>query len=71
MKPIKLSRITDIGKNTIADFIRSETGSVGVKNAATIGVFAGALALSQSIGDAVTTTNYDVNGNVTGYSVAI
>lgn len=69
MKLTKLNQIKEVGKNTIADFIHSETGSVGVKNAATIGVFAGALALSQSIGNA--TTILDSNGNIAGYSIAI
>ena len=65
MKPIKLNRIKAVGKNTIADFIRSETGSVGVKNAAIIAGFAGALALSQSISNATTLIEIDSSGNVT------
>ena len=60
VKDPKTTRIKEVGKKTIADFIRSETGSVGVKNAATIGAFTGALALSQSICDATT----DADGNV-------
>lgn len=60
MKNVEITRIKEVGKKTIADFIRSETGSVGVKNAATIGAFTGALALSQSISDATT----DADGNV-------
>ena len=54
MKKVELNRIKDVGKKTIADFVHSETGSVGVKNAATIGAFAGALVLSQSSSEAVT-----------------
>ena len=54
MKKVELSRIKDVGKKTIADFVRSETGSVGVKNAATIGAFAGVLVLSQSSSEAIT-----------------
>ena len=69
MKELKVEHIKEVGQKTIADFIRSETGSVGIKNAATIGAFAGALMLSQSIGDAI--THYDANSNITGYSVAI
>ena len=52
MREFKFHRIKEVGKKTIADFIRSETGSVGVKNAATIGAFAGVLALSQTISEA-------------------
>ena len=52
MNQLEITRIKEVGKKTIADFIRSETGSVGVKNAATIGAFAGALALSQSSSEA-------------------
>lgn len=62
-KPVKqfeMNRIKEVGKKTIADFIHSETGSVGIKNAATIGAFAGALVLSQTITEATT----DANGNV-------
>ena len=53
MKKLELNRIKEVGRKTVADFIRSETGSVGVKNAATVGTLAGALALSQSSSDAV------------------
>lgn len=53
MKKLELNQVKEVGKKTIADFIRSETGSVGVKNAATIGAFASALALSQSSSEAV------------------
>lgn len=53
MKELEITRIKNVGKKTIADFIRSETGSVGIKNAATIGAFAGALALSPSSSEAV------------------
>lgn len=48
MDKLELNRIKEIGKKTIADFIRSETGSVGIKNAAMIGAFAGAFALGQA-----------------------
>ena len=68
MKKLEITRIKEIGKKTIADFIRSESGSVGVKNAATIGAFAGALILSQNIGDAATI--FDADGNVLFYIVA-
>lgn len=54
MDKLELNRIKAVGKKTIADFIRSETGSVGIKNAATIGAFAGALALSQASSEAYT-----------------
>ena len=47
MKKLEVTRIKEVSKKTIADFVRSETGSVGVKNAATIGAVTGALALSQ------------------------
>ena len=67
MKDLKTTRIKEVGKKTIADFIRSETGSVGVKNAATIGVFAGAIVLSQSSSEAVT----DADGNVIEIRIAI
>ena len=50
----ELSRIKEVGKKTITDFVQSETGSVGVKNAAAIGAFASALALSQTVSEAVT-----------------
>ncbi|RKU36739.1 hypothetical protein C6496_12520 [Candidatus Poribacteria bacterium] len=52
VKKLELNRVKEVGKKTVADFIRSEIGSVGVKNAAAIGAFAGALALSQSSSDA-------------------
>ena len=52
MRP-ELSRIKEVGKKAIADFVSSETGSIGVKNAATIAAFAGALALSPSSSDAI------------------
>ena len=65
MKLRKFKRIKEVGKKTIADFIRSETGSVGVKNAAIIGVFGGALALSQSSSDAI------VNGDIVDIIIAI
>ena len=66
MKDLKTTRIKEVGKKTIADFIRSETGSVGVKNAATIAAFAGALALSQSSSNAIMD-----NGTVVAVIVAI
>ena len=53
MKELELNRIKEVGKKTVADFIRSETGSVGIRNATTIGAFAGALALSQSSSEAI------------------
>ena len=68
MKELKMNRIKEVGKKTIFDFVRSENGSVGIKNAATIGAFAGALTLSQSIGDAL--TRVDGNGDVT-YEVIV
>ena len=52
MKKLELSRIKEVGRKTMADFVHSESGSVGVKNAAVIGAFAAALALSQSVGEA-------------------
>lgn len=67
MKDFEVNRIKDVGKKTIADFVRSETGSVGVKNAATVGAFVGALALSQSHSDAI----IDENGNGVIVLVAI
>ena len=66
MKELKMNRIKEVGKKAIFDFVRSENGSVGIKNAATIGAFAGALTLSQSIGDAI--THFDEHGCVTGYT---
>lgn len=54
MKAVKRNRIKEVGKKTIAEFVRSETGSVGVKNAAAIGAFAAALALSQTPSEAIT-----------------
>ena len=62
---LEMSRIKEIGRKTIADFVHSERGSVGVKNAATIGAFAAALALSQSTGEAVDGTVSIVVGTVT------
>jgi len=56
VKKLELNQVKEVGKKTIADFIRSETGSVGIKNAATIGTFAGALVLSQMSSDAITIT---------------
>lgn len=54
MKKLELNLVKEVGKKTVADFVRSENGSVGIKNAATIGAFVGALALSQSSSDATT-----------------
>ncbi|MDE0686468.1 MAG: hypothetical protein OXI63_26375 [Candidatus Poribacteria bacterium] len=54
MKTAKLNRIKEVGKKTVSEFVRSETGSVGVKNAAAIGAFAAALALSQTPSEAIT-----------------
>lgn len=56
MKAVKLNRIKEVGKKTLAEFVHSETGSVGVKNAAAIGAFAAALALSQTPSEAITVT---------------
>ena len=56
MKDLEITRIKEVGKKTVGDFIRSETGSVGVKNAATIGAAAGAFALSQASSEAVVGT---------------
>ena len=56
MKQLEMNRIKEVSKKTVADFVRSETGSVGVKNAATLGAFAGILALSQSSSEAVVGT---------------
>ena len=53
MKEFELNRIKEVGKKTIADFVHSESGSVGIKSAATIGAFAAALALSQSNSEAI------------------
>lgn len=58
MKTREFKQIREVGKKIIADFIRSETGSVGIKNAAIIGGFIGMLALSQSSSDAI------VNGDI-------
>ena len=50
---LEMNRIKEVGKKTVSEFVRSETGSVGVKNAATIGAFAAALALSQTSSEAI------------------
>ncbi len=55
MKVTELNRIKAVSKKTISEFVRSETGSVGVKNAAAIGAFAAALTLSESLAQASTT----------------
>lgn len=52
MKTVELNRIKEVGKKTISEFVRSETGSVGVKNAAVIGAFAAAFAVSQTPSEA-------------------
>lgn len=71
MKRIKLNRIKEVGRKTVADFVHSESGSVGVKNAAIIGAFAAALTLSQSLAEATTSTSTTTstttnpNGSVT------
>lgn len=57
MKQLELNRIKEVSKKTVADFIRSETGSVGIKNATTIAAFAGAFALSQLDSEAITLEN--------------
>ena len=44
---LEMKRIKEVGKKTVSEFVRSETGSVGVKNAATIAAFAAAFAISQ------------------------
>lgn len=54
MKGLKVNRIKEVGQKTVTDFVRSESGSVGVKNAATIGAFAAALALSEAPSEAIT-----------------
>ena len=54
MKAVKLNQIKEVGKKTVAEFVRSETGSVGVKNAAAVGAFAAALALSEMPSEAIT-----------------
>lgn len=67
-KPLKVSelnQIKEVGKKTIADFVRSETGSVGVKNAAAIAAFAAALALGQATSEAATWTTTVTIGGVT------
>ena len=56
MKAVKLNRIKEVGAKTLSEFIHSETGSVGVKNAAAVGAFAAALALSQATSEAITYT---------------
>ena len=71
MKELELNQVKEVGKKTIADFIRSETGSVGIRNAATIGAFAGALALSQSSSDAKIITHPDGSTTTIVISVAI
>ena len=53
MKAVELNRIKEVGKKTVSEFVRSETGSVGVKNAAAIGAFAAAFAMSQTPSEAI------------------
>ena len=50
---MELNCIKEVGKKIMTDFIHSETGSVGIKNAATIATFAGMLALGQSSSEAI------------------
>lgn len=71
MKELELKRVKEVGKKTVADFIRSETGSVGIKNAATIGAFAGALVLGQSSSDAMKIEHPDGSTTEIVVSVAI
>ena len=54
MNRTDMTRIKEVGKKTVADFVCSETGSVGVKNAAAVGAMAAALALSEAPTEAVT-----------------
>ena len=64
MNPINLGQIKKVGQKTIADFVHSETGSVGIKNAAVIGAFAAALAISTTIAEATTCKTTYPNGKV-------
>ena len=65
MKKLEITRIKKVGRKTITDFIRSETGSVGIKNAATIGAVTGALALSQLNSDAFKDENGKLLSTIT------
>ena len=56
---LEMNRIKEVGKKTLSEFVRSETGSVGVKNAATIGAFAAAFAISQTSSEGVLSTGPD------------
>ncbi len=56
MKKLELNRVKEVGKKTIADFINSETGSVGAKNAAMVGSLAAAFALSEMNSEAIVST---------------
>ncbi len=53
MRKFKLNKIKEVCKKTIADFVCSETGSVGVKNAAAVGAAIGAFALGQTSSEAI------------------
>ena len=64
MKKLEMNRIKEVGRKTIADFVHSESGSVGIKNAAAIGAFAAALALSQSTSEAVNGATVIIGGTV-------
>ena len=67
MKKLELNRVKEVGKKMLAGFICSETGSVGVKNAATLGVLIGAMSLSQSSSEAI----LDAHGCIIEIIVAI
>ena len=64
MNPINWGQIKKVGQKTIADFVHSETGSVGIKNAAAIGAFTAALALSEVIAEAKTCTTVLPDGTI-------
>ena len=66
MNKLEPKRLKEVGKQTISDFVRSESGSIGVKNAATIGTFAGALVLSQTPSGAI----LDL-GTVVGWKITV
>ena len=65
MNKLELNRLKEVGKQTISDFVRSESGSVGIKNATTIGTFAGALALSQTPSGAIISVGTIIGWKVT------
>ena len=60
MNKLELKWLREGSKNQVADFVRSESGWVGIKNAATIGAFVGGFALSQIPSEAI----LDNNGNI-------